>query len=284
MGDPGEAQVPTEMNGESALSRERALLRKLADDYYGLYLVRVIEGIAHNLSGPLQVLYIRAEQVEQGLEQLLSAAQSGEVTEVQKLAGRMEKKIRSISDSLDDLNDQMKHLTADLIIGRRSEIGDVEINEVAEDCLFLLNANMFFKHKVEKTLRLGDSLPVLKGRKTDFCVVILSIVQNALEALVHVQDKHINIETSRRENRVVIRIQDSGSGIREQDHKYIYDPFFTTKKGTGDNGEPDKHEGLGLALVSILIEDYKGTITCESVPGKTTFTVEIPGVDGSSNA
>ncbi|MCK4488098.1 MAG: hypothetical protein KAU38_15240, partial [Desulfobacterales bacterium] len=123
---------------EPASSRERTLLRKIADNYYSVCLVRVIEGIIHNLNGPLQILYIRSEQLEQSVDQLRGALQSEALTEVVGLADRMEERVKSISGSLDDLNAQLGHLTSDLVVERCSDIGDVKINQVIEDCLFLL--------------------------------------------------------------------------------------------------------------------------------------------------
>jgi signal transduction histidine kinase len=252
------------------------LLRKLADNYYGVCLVRVIEGIVHNLNAPLQILYIRSEQLEQSLGQLRGALQSEALTEVEGLAGRMEERINSIIRSLDDLNNQLSHLTSESIVERYSEIGNIKINQVIEECLFLLNANMFFKHNVKKTFALDGALPVLKGRKTDFCIIILNLIQNALEAMVDTQDKHLTVETSCQEDKVIIRIQDTGCGIPEQDREHIHKALFTTKKGTEYETELDEHAGLGLSLVSLLLEDYNGTIACESIPGKTTFIVQIP--------
>ena len=269
-------ETSRELMYQSASPRERMLLRKLADNYYGVWLVRVIEGIVHNLNGPLQILYIRSEQLEQSLEQLWGVLQSEALTEVEGLAGRMDERIKSISKSLDDLNAELGHLTSDLVVERCCEIGDVNINQVIEDSLFLLNGDMFFKHNVKKTFNLDDALPVLKGRKTDFCIIILNLIQNALEAMVDTQDKHLAVETFCQEDKAIIRVQDTGCGIPEQDREHIYKAFFTTKKGTGHEAKLDEHAGLGLALVSFLLEDYKGTIACESVPGKTTFIVQLP--------
>ncbi len=260
----------------SALPRERVLLRLLADKYYGAYLLRVIEGVTHNLSSPLQVLYIRSEQLEQNLGQLHGLKQCDGATQVAGIVDRMEEKITSILASLDDLNSQLKHLAIPLLIEKHSEMVEVKINEVIEHCLFLLNANMFFKHNVKKTLRLDYGLPMLKGRRTDLCIIILNLMQNALEAMVDAQEKHFVIETSSQEGKVIIKIQDTGSGIPETDRAQIYDVFFTTKKGTEHDGEAEEHAGLGLALVSLLLDDYNGTIACESIPGKTTFTIQIP--------
>jgi sensor histidine kinase regulating citrate/malate metabolism len=135
---------------------------------------------------------------------------------------------------------------------------------------------MFFKHSVSKTVRLEDNVPVLKGRKADFSIIVLSLLQNASEALVDAEDKHITIETYRQGDAVIIRIQDSGSGISEQDRERIYEVCYTTKNRTENEGKPPRYAGLGLSLVSLMLEEYKGSIACESVPGQTTFTVQIP--------
>jgi two-component system NtrC family sensor kinase len=254
MGNPAESSG--ESTYEPASSRERTLLRKVADNYYGICVVRLIEGIVHNLNGPLQILYIRSEQLEQSLDQLRGALQSEALTEVDGLAGRMEERVKSISGSLDDLNGQLGHLTSDLVVERCSEIGDVKINQVIQDCLFLLNA--------------------LKGRKMDFCVIVLNLIQNALEAMVDTQDKDLTVETFSQGDEVIIRVQDTGCGIPEGNRQHIYKVFFTTKKGTAYEAKCDEHAGLGLSLVSLLLEDYSGTIACESIPGKTTFTVQLP--------
>jgi signal transduction histidine kinase len=255
---------------------ERALLRKMVDNYYGLHLLQVIQGIVHNLNGPLQIIYIRTEQLQQNLQKLIGEVQSQQSPEVESLLSSMEEKARSSLGSLDDLSAQLKHLNSDLVSERYSAIGDVDINKVIEECLFIMNANMFFKHSVNKTVELADSIPLLKGRKTDFAIIVLSLLQNAAEALVDTEDKNVTIETSSQEGSVIIRIQDSGLGISEQDPERIYDVFYTTKNRSESEGEPPQHAGLGLSLASLVLEEYKGSVACESVSGQTTFTVQIP--------
>jgi signal transduction histidine kinase len=257
-------------------STERALLRKMMDYYYGLYLLEVIQGVVHNLNGPLQIVYIRTEQLQQNLQKLIGAAQSQGSSELEDLLSDMEEKIQSSLSGLDDLNSQLRHLNSDLMAEGCSAFGDVNLNQVIEECLFLLNANMFFKHSVNKTLKLEDNIPILKGRKTDFSIVMLCLLQNAVEALADAEEKRIVIETLRRKDAVAIRVQDSGRGISEQDREYIYDLCYTTKNCTENKSALPKHAGLGLCLVSLVLEDYQGSIACESTPGQTTFTVRIP--------
>jgi two-component system sensor histidine kinase PilS (NtrC family) len=68
-----------------------------------------------------------------------------------------------------------------------------------------------------------------------------------------------------------ISIADTGRGIAYDDRDKIFNPFFTTKTGG---------TGLGLAIVYRIIEDHRGTITVDSVPGKgTQFIIRLPKVE-----
>ena len=68
---------------------------------------------------------------------------------------------------------------------------------------------------------------------------------------------------------VVIIIKDSGRGIDPSLMENIFDPFFTTK----DIG---KGTGIGLSIVSSVINLHKGTISVSSDPGKETkFIIKI---------
>jgi len=253
-----------------------SLLRRLADHYCRIYLVRVLEGYIHNLNNPLQILTVRSEQFERDAGKLIESLESGTTAEAKKLAERIESRVGSFMKSLAELNAGLGFLTKSVLLQRRSEIGRVNINEVIKDTLFLLNANMFFKHKVKKTLKLADDLPEVRGRHTDICIVILNLVQNAIEAMAQVKERHLTIETRREKANVVINIQDSGCGIPRENRQDIYEPFFSTKRGIEYEGKLDEHAGIGLSLVSFLLDDLDGHIVCESIPGKTVFSVVLP--------
>ncbi len=62
-------------------------------------------------------------------------------------------------------------------------------------------------------------------------------------------------------------IADNGRGVPEDMLPHIFDPFVTTK-GNGS--------GLGLALVSKIVSDHGGVISCESEPGATRFRLLLP--------
>jgi C4-dicarboxylate-specific signal transduction histidine kinase len=276
MDDIGKSSGQSELLAEPSM--EEVLLRKLGNHYYGVFLLRVFDGIIHNLNGPLQSLYIRSEQMEQNVTKLQHVLGLRELGKADELSSRMIGGIKGVLKNLDDLNAQLRGLASNFVTERRSEIGDVQLDDVIESCLFVLNGNMFFKHEVNKTFNFNDALSPVKARATDLSIIVLILVQNALEAMADSEDKNLLIETAMEDNQVILRIQDSGCGIPEKDLKEIYRTFFTTKKGMGNEDEPDEHSGIGLSMVSLLLKDCGGNISCESLPGKTTFTVQIPAI------
>jgi len=74
----------------------------------------------------------------------------------------------------------------------------------------------------------------------------------------------------------MLKIADTGCGIKREHLSKIFDPFFTTKpvgKGTG----------LGLSVSYGIIQQHGGVLSVESEEGKgTTFTIILPFYDPSN--
>ncbi len=67
---------------------------------------------------------------------------------------------------------------------------------------------------------------------------------------------------------MVVKISDTGMGIKQEHLQDIFAPFFTTK---------DRGVGLGLALSYQIVQEHLGTIRVESAEGTgTTFSVYLP--------
>ena len=75
-------------------------------------------------------------------------------------------------------------------------------------------------------------------------------------------------------SRLLVWVEDDGSGIPAEDLDKVFDPFFTTR---------EQGTGLGLAIVHTIVENHNGEIRVASpVPEKnkgTRFTISIP-IDG----
>jgi len=259
-----------------ASSREEMLLRKLAHHYCDLFFLETLGGFVHNLNGPLQILWVRSEQLEQDIGRLQKDLQEAHVRKAQALADRMQQRIDSFLRGLDELNESLSFLTKDLLGRQHAVTDEVKVNEVIQDTLSLLDADMFFKHRVEKTLRLDDGLPGFRGRYRDLCTIMLGLIQNASEAMADTETRQLIVETFQERGHIVIRIHDSGCGISEEHRPHLYKAGFTTKRKTDQAGKGAAHAGLGLTIASALLKECQGNMTFESTPAMTTFTVELP--------
>jgi two-component system cell cycle sensor histidine kinase/response regulator CckA len=72
---------------------------------------------------------------------------------------------------------------------------------------------------------------------------------------------------------VCLEVEDSGTGMSEETLTQAFEPFFTTKpRGHGT--------GLGLSTVYGIVQQAKGHVTAQSVPGRgSTFFVYLPATE-----
>lgn len=98
---------------------------------------------------------------------------------------------------------------------------------------------------------------------------ILNIVTNANQAT---DGGTVTLRTYQDGGSSVVEVSDTGCGIKPEDIKDIFNPFFTTRP-TGT--------GLGLAISKRIVEEHKGKITVESTRGEgTTFRIYLPIKEG----
>ena len=95
------------------------------------------------------------------------------------------------------------------------------------------------------------------------------LLQNSIHAIQTNGEIIISVRECTTKPSVLVSFQDNGKGISDDIKEKIFDPFFTTKK----SGEGS---GLGLHICREIISQHSGTISFESNPKKTIFTVEIP--------
>lgn len=114
-----------------------------------------------------------------------------------------------------------------------------------------------------------SSLPPVKGLIGELNQVWTNLIDNALDAMEVNKKGTLTIKTEKDGQFVQVTIADDGPGIPQDTIHSIFDPFFTTKpmgKGTG----------MGLEVVSRIINQHNGSVKAKSVPGCTQFTVCFP--------
>ncbi len=93
------------------------------------------------------------------------------------------------------------------------------------------------------------------GRKNLVNRCINNLIDNALK-----YGKNINIELSKKNTNIFIKIEDDGPGIPENEYDNVFKPFYKIDKG---RGETKSSVGLGLSIASDIIRSHGGNIKLE---------------------
>jgi len=89
---------------------------------------------------------------------------------------------------------------------------------------------------------------------------VLDLLQNAREA--GATRVRLSVEEDRTRDRLTIRVEDNGRGMKEEAMRQARDPFYTTRT--------TRHVGLGLPLLAAAAERCDGSLALASVPGQGT--------------
>ncbi|HJQ62603.1 MAG TPA: nitrogen regulation protein NR(II) [Burkholderiales bacterium] len=120
-----------------------------------------------------------------------------------------------------------------------------------------------------------SSLPPLKGDREQLIQATLNIVRNAAQAMegkggIRLRTRiarQVTLARKRYRHAIEVSIFDDGPGIPEAIRDRILYPLVSGR----DNGS-----GLGLTIAQTFVTQHQGTLTYDSVPGNTCFTILLP--------
>ena len=116
----------------------------------------------------------------------------------------------------------------------------------------------------------SNTKETISGNETDFKMIILNLLQNAINAMPN--GGILEIKTNTNKEEILIDIKDNGHGIKEDDLKHIFEPFYSVNQSKDKKGT-----GLGLAIVKDLVQKLNGKINVSSIIDVgTTFQITIP--------
>ena len=115
----------------------------------------------------------------------------------------------------------------------------------------------------------SNSESKILGDPTFLVIALRNLIINAIEA--NPPDKNVIVSSLIRETKVIISIQDQGTGMTEQPIVEAFKPFSSTKKDRGGMG-------MGIPIAQKIIHfDFGGELRYESEPDKgTKVIVELP--------
>jgi len=120
---------------------------------------------------------------------------------------------------------------------------------------------------VAVTLDVAANVPPVRATGGELNQVWMNLLDNAIDAAP--KDGSVTVDVRMELDRLAVCVTDDGPGIPDDVVARIFDPFFTTKP-------PGEGTGLGLDITRRLVRRYRGEVTVDSRPGRTTFCVRLP--------
>jgi two-component system NtrC family sensor kinase len=233
----------------------------------------LVAGISHEINTPIGTAITAASFIERGVHSMNALVQSNGVkrSELIDFMRTTEDAMKLTMSNLERASELVQSFKK-IAVDRTSDDHRVfNIKTYLNDVVTNLRPRLKRTNHVVR-IDCDDNLEV-NSFPGDIWQIITNFIVNSL---VHAfpDDNYggvMTIDVRYSGNILVLRYSDNGIGIPEEHIHKIYDPFFTTRRGSGGSG-------LGLNVVyNLVTQKLRGSIECTSTKGKgTTFVIQFP--------
>ncbi len=216
-----------------------------------------IHTVSHDLRSPLTAILGYTELIER----------TGSLNENQhEFVHRLQSSVQHIATLINDLLD----------LGRLEAGFDTRREVVQLEGVLKYTVDMFDTQAIKKNIHIQvDIAPDLKPLRAN-PIRIRQMLDNLVgNAIKYATDGgHISISVSTHDNQLILKVEDDGPGIPQEEQGRIFEKFYraTNMVSGGIQGS-----GLGLAIVKSIVESHQGRVWVESTVGKgSKFFVLLP--------
>ncbi len=154
------------------------------------------------------------------------------------------------------------------------------INNIVQSTVALIKSYIK-RNRIKIVLDLSPDIMQINVSPQQIGQVLINILNNSIEAIGGGEDskkgdadlsgssREITVQTCIGNGKIIVKISDTGPGIREKNMDNLFDPFYTSKKTMG--------MGIGLSVCHNIIQDHSGTINIVNAPeGGAVCTITLP--------
>lgn len=217
----------------------------------------VARRLAHEIKNPLTPIQLSAERIQNKFSDQLEgknkiSLQKSTRTIVQQVE-TLKKMVASFSDYAQAINTEKQAVDLHLLL---SDIAELHKNTIS-DC--------------ELNTQFDTNLDTIPSDENVLRQIFNNLILNAVQSMATEKHKVLTItsslETNKAEQRVIVSIADTGTGIQPDIRETLFEPYVSSKQ---------QGSGLGLAIVKRLTEDLGGNVWVEeNQPKGSRFTVSL---------
>jgi signal transduction histidine kinase len=206
--------------------------------------------VGHDIRNPLQAITGDLYLINESLKSMPESETKKEVVES---LDDIETNINYINKIVADLQDYSRSL--------KPEYSNFNLAELVTSVL----QNFSRQNNLEISLNIGSPF-FIRSDNVIIRRILTNLIVNAIQAMQ--SGGKLTLSSCRKDNNILILVEDTGVGIPEDIKPKLFSPMMTTKS---------KGQGFGLAVVKRLVEALRGTISFESEMGKgTKFIIQLP--------
>ncbi|MBU0690165.1 MAG: PAS domain-containing sensor histidine kinase [Gammaproteobacteria bacterium] len=259
---------------EEALARQKVMQNELVQAEKMVALGSLVAGVAHEINTPVGVTLASATHLESETRKADARYHEGELTEEGleeyfSTARQATQMMTLNSQRASDLIQSFKQVAVDQTGGERRSF---DLAVYLDEILLSLRPSLK-KSDVEVSVDCAEGV-VVDGLPGALSQIVTNLIMNSLTHAFDVSTQgHIDISARLSGEWIELIYRDNGKGIPRELQGKVFEPFFTTRRGSGGSG-------LGLHLVyNIVYQTLKGTLMLASEPGQgVTFTIRFPRV------
>lgn len=219
---------------------------------------RLAAGIVHEINNPLATIAACAEALEQRIDEgdFAASVSADDLTEYLGLIKSEAFRCKTITTGLLDFSRS-----------RTGERSALDIGEVVHSAANLIS-HQKRGNRIDISIDIEPGLPKVSADGGQIQQAVIALATNAIDAMP--DGGKLIFRVFPKGNRVFMEVEDTGSGIPQENMSKIFEPFFTTK-------EVGHGTGLGLAVCYGIISEHGGRLSVRSSVGKgTTFSIFLP--------
>ncbi len=220
----------------------------------------MVAGVSHEIRNPLGIIRSTAE---------LLGSMPGADASTTRLTGLIVEESGRLNNIVTEFLDFARPMTPNF--------QDCDLKKILERAFLFLEPELD-KQGISLENQLGENPMKLRADPELLYRSFLNIFVNAIQAMP--EGGRMTVQaTDESDGHYLLKFEDTGAGIQEENLKKIFNPFFSTK---------EKGSGLGLSIVRNIIEGHRGKIWLKSIgadsedgqPSGTAVFIRLPQHEG----
>ena len=231
----------------------------------------LMKGVAHNINTPLSAIMGLSEILQFRVHKM-KESYGKELNGIKEEFDKIEKDLSIILQNSERVSHIVRNAAQKCINEQASSLQPLNLSLLLKEEISFFEADMMFKHRIEKLCHLNEELPPITGVYSRFSYSFYHLLENSKRAMESTALKQLTVSSDYDATNIIIKIHDTGCGFEKETR----DKLVNFLNAPADHNNMDININGGMAVIKTLLQQYHPVFDISSIPGDTTVTVLFP--------